>query len=138
MSNYNQTPKTPMNASRNLPCLLATATAAIALLAAGCSDRSATDSTPAAPMIIEPHVSVGKIHAGMTLDQVHAEFGDPQTKTSNAWEYSRLGFAVMHGPDNVVQVVMCGDVTGLGGPLVSRFNGHTPEEILAAFRGERP
>ncbi len=106
----------------------------------GCSDERQTGVTEAAastPMLIEPHVGVGKIHAGMTVDQVRAELGQPQLTTANALEYTQLGFAVMHGPDKVVQVVMCGDVTGLKGPLVSRFTGRTKEGIgLNATRDE--
>jgi hypothetical protein len=105
-------------------CLLAAG-----LILSGCSDQAGQQSTPAAPMLIEPHVSVGKVRAGMTTDQVRAELGEPKLKTSNALEYTQLGFAVMHGPDNVVQVVMCGDVTGLQGPLVNRFTGRTKEGI---------
>ncbi len=80
-------------------------------------------------MLIEPGKSVGKIHAGMTLDQVRAELGEPQRTTPNALEYTKLGFAVMPGPDGLVQVIMCGDVIGANGPLVKRFTGRTKEGI---------
>jgi hypothetical protein len=44
---------------------------------------------------------------------------------------------VMPNAEGIVQVVMCGDVTGLGGPLVKAFTGHTKEGIgLTSTREE--
>ena len=105
--------------------------AAVALLLAGCGeDRDQGAAASNAPAeLIEPGVSVGKVHAGMTVDQVRAQLGAPQLTTANALEYSKLGFAVMPGADGVVQIVMCGDVTGTRGPLVERFHGKTKEGI---------
>jgi hypothetical protein len=80
-------------------------------------------------MPIEPLIAVGPIKAGMTTEQVIAALGEPQRRISNALEYASLGFAVLPGPDHVVQVVMCGDVTGINGPFVARFTGRTPEGI---------
>jgi hypothetical protein len=65
----------------------------------------------------------------MRLEEVIAQLGEPQRRTANALEYTRLGFAVMPGPGGTVEVVMCGDVTGLGGPLVAAFTGRTKEGI---------
>ncbi len=80
-------------------------------------------------MVIEPRVAVGKIRAGMTLQQVVAELGEPGRRTATALEYPRLGLAVMPGAEGVVQVVMCGDVTGIKGPFVAAFKGRTREGL---------
>jgi hypothetical protein len=99
-------------------------------LSGGCSESSdETSSSANPPMVIEPNLRVGEVHAGMTVEQVVKQLGEPQRKTANALEYTRLGFAVMPGPDGVVQVVMCGDVTGINGPLAKAFTGRTKEGI---------
>jgi hypothetical protein len=72
---------------------------------------------------------VGKVRAGMTIQDVVAQLGKPQRQTANALEYTSLGFAVMPGTDGTVNVVMCGDVTGINGPLVKAFTGRTKEGI---------
>lgn len=101
-----------------------------ALYCAGCTDDSQrANSEPNSPMLIEPNMAVGKVRAGMRNEEVVALLGQPQRRTANALEYTRLGFAVMPGPDGGVQVVMCGDVTGINGPLVKAFAGHTKEGI---------
>jgi hypothetical protein len=98
----------------------------------GCSER--TDGTAPntagtnAASFIEPQVAVGKIHSGMTAQQVVEAIGPPERKLANALEYPRLGLAVMPG-DGPVQVVMCGDVTGINGPFVSAFSGRTKEGV---------
>ncbi len=103
---------------------------AVALMGFGCAPESEhADSSSNPPMLIEPRVAVGKIHAGMRAQEVVAILGEPQRRTANALEYTPLGFAIMPGPDGTVQVVMCGDVTGISGPLVKRFNGQTKEGI---------
>ena len=95
---------------------------------AGCSDKSEQASSGTnPPIVIEPHASVGKVRAGMKLEQVIAELGKPERKTANALEYTKLGLAVLPGSNGVVQVVMCGDVTGINGPLVKAFTGRTKE-----------
>jgi hypothetical protein len=102
--------------------------AVAALSTAGCSDRTETaSSTQTIP--IEPFIRVGAVTAGMTTEQVIAALGEPQRRTSNALEYTNLGLAVLPGPDRIVQLVMCGDVTGINGPLVTRFTGRTPQGI---------
>ncbi len=108
-------------------------TLAVLVFGAGCSQKSnqAAPETSGAnpPMLIEPNLSVGKVRAGMTAQQAVAELGEPQRRTANALEYPRLGLALMPGPDGVVQVVMCGDVTGISGPFVAAFAGRTKEGI---------
>jgi hypothetical protein len=100
-------------------------------LSAGCSEKADSRATAAAnpPMLIEPRAAVGQIRGDMTLEKVLATLGEPQRRTANALEYTRLGLAVMPGPDKLVQVVMCGDVTGSAGPLAKAFNGKTKEGI---------
>ena len=102
----------------------------IALICSSCSKRSDSTSTESlSAILIEPNVAVGKVRAGMRTEDVIKQLGEPQRRTANAIEYTSLGFAVMPGPDGVVQVVMCGDVTGLSGPLVKAFTGRTKEGI---------
>ncbi len=106
-------------------CLCLTA----CLLLVSCEDRERAAATENSPMLIEPGVSVGKVHSGMTLAQVRAELGEPQRTTQHALEYTHLGFAVLPGADGQVQVVMCGDVIGNSGPLVRKFTGRTKEGV---------
>src|SRR5512133_659262 len=102
------------------------AAAAVLLLAIiGCSQKQGRPEVAPESHAIEPRVCVGMVKTGMTVDQVIGLLGEPQRRTANALEYTRLGFAVMPGPDKVVQVVMCGDVTGCNGPLVKVFRGRT-------------
>lgn len=104
--------------------------ALLALGAFGCDKPSRVQENAAVePPLIEPKMAVGKVKAGMTVDQVIAALGEPQRRTANSIEYTRLGFAVMASPDNVVKVVLCGDVMGLNGPLVKVFTGRTKEGI---------
>jgi len=96
----------------------------------GCSEESnqvAAQNGPA--LVIEPNLSVGPIHAGTTAQQIIAQLGEPQRRTPNSLEYTRLGLAVMPDQAGVVQVVMCGDVTGINGPFVKTFTGRTKEGI---------
>jgi len=108
------------------------------MLLPACSDRNNPSSSapPRAPMDISPRISVGEIKAGMTVDKVTAALGEPDRRTANAVEYTQRGFAVMPG-QGVVQIVLCGDVTGLHGPLVAAFQGKTREGIgLTSTRDE--
>jgi hypothetical protein len=92
---------------------------------------------PAPPLAIEPGIAVGLIKAGMPVKEVVAQLGEPERRTANALEYTHLGFAVMPSSDGIVQVIMCGDVTGINGPLVKAFTGRTKEGIgLASTREE--
>jgi hypothetical protein len=106
--------------------------AAVVLSAAGCSKQSNPGSGGGATnpsLLIVPHVSVGPIHSGMTVAQVLKELGEPQRRTGNALEYTRLGFAVVPGPQGLVQVVMCGDVMGANRPVAKAFTGRTEAGI---------
>jgi hypothetical protein len=98
----------------------------------GCTQKTETANGTAgtnATMIIEPNVAVGPVHAGMTVPQVIAALGQPERRAANSLEYTRLGLAVMPGPDGIAQVVMCGDVIGINGPFAKRFMGRTKEGI---------
>jgi hypothetical protein len=96
----------------------------------GCSDSSEPQGGPANAQIqIEPNVAVGPIRAGMTVPEIITRLGQPERRTANALEYTHLGFAVMPNANGIVQVVMCGDVTGINGPLVKAFTGRTKEGI---------
>ena len=102
----------------------------VGLCCLSCSDDSQRANVePNPPMTIEPNIAVGNVRAGMRSQDVISRLGEPQRRTANALEYTRLGFAVMPGPDAIVQVVMCGDVTGINGPLVKAFSGRTKEGI---------
>lgn len=121
-----------MNAARTARLFPGAALAAL-LAAAGCSQApeptvSATAGTNAT-ILIEPNVAVGAIRAGMTVQQVVRALGEPARRTANALEYPAQGLAVMPGPDGLIKVVMCGDVTGLNGPFVAAFTGRTKEGI---------
>ena len=102
---------------------------AAGLLVSGCTDNSGPAAAANTPMLIEPRVGVGKVRSGMTVQQVVAELGEPQRRTANALEYTRLGFAVMPASNGPVRFVMCGDVIGIRGPLVKAFSGRTKEGI---------
>lgn len=99
----------------------------------GCSEEpnslGLNDSGTNAPFLIVPTVSVGKVRAGMTVAELKAALGPPEKATATALKYPKLGFAVMPDPDGIVQVVMCGDVTGPGGPYSRAFAGRTKEGI---------
>ena len=103
------------------------------LLAAGCTEDTSppTEIKTAtnASIIIEPNICVGPIRAGMTVDQVNRVLGAPAHTLPNALDYPKLGLAIMPGADNIVQVVMCGDVMGIRGPYVQHFTWRTKEGI---------
>ena len=100
------------------------------LVVSGCSDHSNQPlSASREQLVIEPHVRVGKVWAGMSTAQIIAQLGEPERRTTKALEYTRLGFAVLPDSNNVVSMVMCGDVMGVRGPFVKAFNGRTKEGI---------
>src|SRR5882672_7817394 len=97
-----------------------------------CSEKpneSVAERQPNGPLLIEPRVRVGSIRAGMSVQQALVELGPPQRKTAHAFEYTRLGFALLPDSNGMVKVVMCGDVTGINGPFVKAFTGRTKEGI---------
>ena len=113
----------------------------VVMVISGCTEKGESKATGQpgtnTAMVIEPNLSVGKVRAGMTMAEVVKELGEPQRRSANALEYKRLGLAVMPGADGIVQVVMCGDVTGLNGPFAKTFSGRTKEGIgMYSTRGD--
>src|ERR1051326_8388195 len=119
-----------MKAGWNIsPIVLLTALAMLS----GCSEKPSSEVAAAggshSNLLIEPKLAVGPIRLGMTTQQVLAQLGQPQRRTSNSLEYKQLGLAIMPNPEGRVQVVMCGDVTGINGPFAKAFKGRTKEGI---------
>ena len=107
--------------------------ATIVIVATNCSDSAKPGSSGRVssdtPISIEPGVCVGKVRPGMTVDEVIAELGKPDSQTGGGLEYLRHGFAVSPGRDGTVRAVLCGDSSGINGPLVKAFTGRTKEGI---------
>ena len=96
---------------------------------AGCSKRPTHSAlTSSASIVIEPGVSIGPVHSGMTIQQVVAELGEPDQKKDSALEYLNLGFSVIAGKEGLVHIVLCVD-SGKGGPFTKSFAGRTKEGI---------
>jgi hypothetical protein len=58
-------------------------------------------------LLIVPGVSVGKVHAGMTVQEVVTELGEPDRKTGRRLHYIRQGFSVLPRADSdVVMAVL--------------------------------
>jgi RNA polymerase sigma factor (sigma-70 family) len=78
----------------------------------------ATDNS----LLIIPNVSVGKVKAGMTEDDVITTLGEPERKQGEVLIYDkRFGFSVVCSRQKIVGAVFCG-----GGV---DFKGHTKEGI---------
>jgi RNA polymerase sigma factor (sigma-70 family) len=87
----------------------------------------ATDDTP----LITPHVSVGKVKAGMTEDEVIVALGQPDRQQGEVLIYdSRFGFSVVCSRQKIVGAVFCGDASGRpNSPIVKAFTARTREGI---------
>ena len=73
----------------------------------------------------------------MTVEEVIAQLGKPDRQAGGGLEYLRHGFAVSPGRDGKVRAVLCGDSSGINGPLVKAFAGRTKEGIgMGSSRGE--
>jgi hypothetical protein len=82
------------------------------------TDNVATDDS----LLITPRVSVGKVTAGMTEDDVITALGEPERKQGEVLIYDkRFGFSVVCSRQKIVGAVFCG-----GGVA---FKGHTKEGI---------
>ena len=106
----------------------------MAVLTTSCSDSTKSGSSGQVnsntPVSIEPGVGVGKVRAGMSMDEVIAQLGKPDGKSgSRHLEYRRLGFAVGFGRDGGVNVVMCGNSAGVNDSLAKAFTGRTKEGL---------
>ena len=106
-------------------------------LLAGCSKRPMHSAwTSSDSMVVEPGVSVGPVHSGMTIQQVVAELGEPDQKQDAALIYRKLGVALVPGHGDIVQTVLCsagGDAEWKlpdGNTIFTKsFSGHTKEGI---------
>jgi hypothetical protein len=108
--------------------------ATIVILTTSCSDRAKPGSSDqvnsSTPILIEPGVGVGKVRAGMSMDEVIAQLGKPDGKPGDRHlEYRRLGFAVGFGRDGGVNFVMCGTSSGVNDSLAKAFTGRTKEGL---------
>lgn len=82
---------------------------AAALLAGGCSKRSAHGAwSTSESIVIEPGVAIGSVHSGMTIQQVIAELGQPDLTKDSDLEYTNFGLYVIPGKGDVVQIVSVG------------------------------
>jgi hypothetical protein len=119
--------------AQNITFRVGTLAVAVFIAGAGCSDSSKrspnSHSASEATISIEPGVGVGKVRAGMSVQQVVAELGEPDNKTGHVLNYVRSGFSVIPNRDGAVRVVMCGDTLGTGTGLVKAFKGRTKEGI---------
>jgi len=104
--------------------------AALALVLAGCSESASSSAAGKADRaLIEPNLAVGKVRAGMNLEQVVALLGQPKRQTASAATYPSLGLAVMLDPKGNVIAVCGGDVMGPRGPFVEAFTAQTREGL---------
>ncbi len=102
-------------------------------LFAGCSKRPAHSAwTSSDSIVIEPGVSIGPVHSGMTMQQVVAELGQPDQKKDGVLVYRNLGLSVGTDKGGIVQTALCGS-----GGIMKSFTGHTKEGIgIGASRAE--
>jgi|SRR5208282_1527755 len=95
---------------------VATLLVAVALLASGCSKRSAHAVwSSSESIVVEPGVAIGSVHSGMTIQQVVAELGQPDRtvdsaspEINRALEYTNYGLYVIPGEGEVVHIVSVG------------------------------
>jgi RNA polymerase sigma factor (sigma-70 family) len=79
--------------------------------------------------LIVPGVSVGKVKAGMTEDDVIAALGQPESKQGEVLIYDKhLGFSVVCSRKKIVGAIFCGDSMPTY-PGVKMFKGRTKEGI---------
>jgi RNA polymerase sigma factor (sigma-70 family) len=92
------------------------------------SETTNSDSQPSE--LIVPGQSVGKVHDGMTINQVIEKLGEPDKRSAYILEYTRFGFAVIANGNELVRAVWCGDSSGLpNSSLVKAFTARTKEGI---------
>ena len=108
--------------------------ATIVIVTTSCSDSAKPGPSGQVnsntPISVEPGVGVGEVRAGMSMDEVIAQLGKPDGKSgSRHLEYRQLGFAVGFGRDGAVNVVMCGNSTGVNDSLAKAFTGRTKEGL---------
>jgi hypothetical protein len=102
-------------------------------LLASCSKRPTQSVwTSSDSFIIEPRVSVGPVHSGMTAHQVVATFGEPDNGDPDkiklvALKYLNLGISVSLSDGGIVSDVWCWTNSDSG--MTKPFTGHTKEGI---------
>jgi hypothetical protein len=104
------------------------------LVGVACSKKSNRESTNISNSdivtTIDPGVSVGNVHKGMTSEQVVEKLGEPTRRSAFILEYPQYGFSVMFGKKNTALVVFCGDASGLpDSQLVKAFTARTKDGI---------
>ncbi len=128
--------KLKIAAGAGIAIVLAGGLATVAL-SGGNPNATPQAAKPADPVLIVPGESVGKVRKGMTIPEVVAALGEPDSRQGLILNYQRLGFSVVPSRDNIVRVVMCGDAGLLDSPLVKAFKGRTKEGIgMGSTRAE--
>jgi RNA polymerase sigma factor (sigma-70 family) len=110
--------------------ILITGGVATVALSGSTNNSNTNNSALQSSELIVPGQSVGKVHDGMTLDQVIEKLGEPDKRSAFILEYTRFGFAVVANRKGMVRSVFCGGASGLpGSALVKAFTAHTKEGI---------
>jgi hypothetical protein len=89
----------------------------------------ATQARPHEQLLIKPGVSVGRIKAGMKIEDVIAAVGEPDRRSKFNLEYLRFGFSTTANRDGFVRVINCGDPCDKSSPLIKMFAGRTNGDI---------
>jgi len=89
----------------------------------------AAQAKPHERLLIEPRVCVGKITAGMKLEDVIVALGEPDRRHPSNLEYLRFGFSVAANKDGLVLMIQCGDPCDKTSALIKMFAGRTKEGI---------
>ena len=93
-------------------------------------------------MLIDPDVGVGPIRFGMAVEELKAAVGEPFRITGRAYEYQKLGLAVMLGKDDRVNAILCGAWCEASDVLLDVFKGATkdgirlrttPDQVIAVY-----
>lgn len=123
-------------AGAGIAMLLVGGMATLAL--SGGSPKTNAKAVPAEDsFLIVPGASVGKVRKGMSIPEVIASLGEPDSRQGLILNYQRHGFSVVPSRDNVVRVVMCGDAGISDSPLVKAFKARTKEGIgMGSTRAE--
>ena len=95
------------------------------------TNNIATDGT----LLIMPRVSVGKVKAGMTEDEVIAALGQPERKQGEVLIYDgQFGFSVVCSRQKIVGAVFCGGPVDFKGRTKEGIGiGSSKDELIKAF-----
>jgi hypothetical protein len=101
--------------------------ALLILLLAGCSKQPAHNVwTSSDSMVIEPGVSIGPVHSGMTMEQVVKKLGEPDKTEYGILMYRNL--SIFPSKEGFVGHMFCFD-PGRNGSSTEAFAWHTKEGI---------